>query len=128
VAVRLPSIVLVPVTAAKLGGVVDQLLQLAPLSVVNRYSSAVTPVPPVPAIMLTLSIWPGQTMLSVGTLVRAGETGSATTVQLTWFVPEVLHPATEDVRRLWIVLVPVTAAKLGKVANQLLQLAPPSVE
>lgn len=125
---RRPSIVLVPVTAAKFGTVVDQLLQLAPLSVVNRYSSAVAPAPPVPATILTFSIWPGQTMLSVGTLVRAGETGSATTLQLTWFVPDTLHPVPVAVRWLRIILVPATAAKFGIVGAQALHVVPPSVE
>jgi len=47
---------LVPVTAAKLGILVDQVLQFVPLFVEYRYSSAVVPAPPEPAVMLTVSV------------------------------------------------------------------------
>lgn len=80
VEVRLDSMILVPATAAKLGTVVDQLLQLVPLLVEYRYSSAIVPVPPDPAETETVSICPAQTVTSVGFFVSPGATGCATTV------------------------------------------------
>ena len=50
------SIRFVPVTAAKLGTVVDQLVQVEPPSVDWRYSSSQVPVPPLPAVTITVRV------------------------------------------------------------------------
>lgn len=128
VAVRRLLIVLVPVTAAKLGTVVDQLLQLAPPSVVYWYSSAVAPAPPVPATKLTLSIWPLHTVATAGIAVITGANGWADTTQLTWLEIDTPQPEPSAVRRLSTIFVPITAAKFGTVVDQILQVDPPSVE
>ena len=127
-AVLLLSIRLVPVTAAKLGTDEDHALQFEPLSVEYLYSSAVVPAPPLPAVMVTVRVWPEQTVASAGLLVMAGAIGCATTVQLTWLDDEVVHPVPVAVLRLSIRLVPATEVKLGTELDQELQLIPLFVE
>ena len=56
VAVLLLSIVLVPATAANDGTVVDHALHVVPPLVVYLYSSAIVPVPPLPAVIVTVSV------------------------------------------------------------------------
>jgi hypothetical protein len=92
------SIKLVPVTAAKLGTEDDHALQLEPLFVEYLYSSAVVPAPPLPAVMLTVSVCPEQTDAAAGLFVMAGATGCAVTVQLSMTVDEVVQPEPVAVR------------------------------
>jgi hypothetical protein len=82
----------------------------------------------VPETKLTLSICPLHTVATAGIAVMTGATGWAATTQLTWLEMDTLQPEPVAVRRLWTILVPITAAKLGAVVDQALQLAPPSVE
>lgn len=74
---------LVPATAAKLGTVADHALHVELLLVEYLYSSAIVPVPPEPAVVVTVKVCPAQTVASVGLFVIPGATGCATTVQLT---------------------------------------------
>ena len=92
-AVLLLSIRLVPVTAAKLRTEDDHALQVELLSVEYLYSSAVVPAPPLPAVMLTVSVSPEHTEAAAGLLVMAGATGWEATGQVTIVVgPVALHP------------------------------------
>lgn len=129
VAVRRLSTIFVPITAAKLGKVADQTLQVDPPSVEKRYSSAVTPVPPEPGVVtLIVSACPEQTAATLGLLAITGETGGTTTFQITWFETEVVQPEPVAVRRLSIIFVPVTAAKLGTLADHPVHVPPLLVE
>ena len=92
VAVLLLSIKLVPTTATKLGTEALQALQIPPLLVEKRYSSAVVPVPPVPAVILTVNVVPGHTVATFGFLVNPGATGWATTVTATAVLAAELIP------------------------------------
>ena len=56
VAVLLLSIVFVPTTAANNGTVVDQALHVVPPLVLNLYSSVIVPVPPLPAVIVTVKV------------------------------------------------------------------------
>ena len=118
----------VPVTAAKLGKPGPQELQLLPLSVECLYSSVHEPVPPLPAVVTVIvRVVPSHTAAVFGLLAMTGAMGSATTVQDTWFTFEA-QPEPSQLRRLSTRFVPVTAAKLGKLGPQELQLLPLSVE
>lgn len=84
VAVRRLCTILVPVTAVNDGTDVDHPPgHVAPLSVLYLYSSWIVPVPPLPAVVVTVSVAPAQTGLSLGDLVIPGATGWAYTVTLT---------------------------------------------
>jgi hypothetical protein len=65
---------------------------------------------------------------SVGIFTITGAAGSATTLQITWINGEVVQPKPVAVRRLWMIFVPVTAAKFGTVVDQALQVIALSVE
>jgi hypothetical protein len=78
--------------------------------------------------MLIVSTWPVHTVAAAGLPAIAGETGWATTTQLIWFNAEVVQPNPVAVLRLWMIFVPVTAAKFGTVVDQALQVIPLSVE
>ena len=70
-----------PDTAAKLGSVVDQVVQLAPPSVLERYSMLQVPVPPPLSVTpVNVNVWPAHTPATFGDLVAVGAEGSATTV------------------------------------------------
>ena len=72
--------------------------------------------PPVPAVVTDkVSVWPAHTVASVGTFAITGPTKLSTTVQLIVLPAAVVHPVPVDVLLDSIVLVPVTAAKLGKL-------------
>lgn len=88
----------VPVTAAKFGTDADHALQFDPLSVEYRYSSAVVPLPPDPADIITVKIWPEHTFAIFGLLVIIGAIGSATTVQLKTTGVELVQPDPVAVR------------------------------
>ena len=78
------SIRFVPVTAAKLGMVVDQELQVEPLSVEKRYSSLHVPVPPVPAMVtIMVKTSSSHTSATFGSFSITGAVGSSTTIQET---------------------------------------------
>ena len=127
VAVLLLSIVFVPVTAANDGTVVDHALHVVPPLVVYLYSSAIVPVPPLPAVIVTVSVWPEHTFATFGDLVRPGATGNATTVHETELLGDVVHPVPVAVLLLSIVFVPATAANDGTVVDQALHVVPPLV-
>jgi hypothetical protein len=111
------------VTAAKEGTVELHVLQLVPLSVENLYSSVLVPVPPLPAVILTVSVAPAHTIPSTGFLVSPGATGSATTVHVTSFVFET-HPEPVLFLLLYTLFVPVTEAKEGIVELHGLHVVP----
>ena len=71
--VLLDSIVLVPVTAAKLGTVV--LHDVKPEPSLYLYSSVDVPVPPVPAVTVTVNICPAHTVALLGLFVIPGADG-----------------------------------------------------
>ena len=56
------------------------------------------PEPPVPAVTLTVSVWPAQTLTPAGFMVITGATGNATIVQLTTTGVEVVQPDPVAVR------------------------------
>ena len=56
VAVRRLSMRFVPVTAANDGTVVDHALQVVPPLILYLYSSAMVPVPPLPAVIVTVKV------------------------------------------------------------------------
>ena len=82
-----------------------------------------------PAVVtLMVSTCPEQTAAKLGLLAITGETGGTTTFQITWFDAEVLQPEPVAVRRLSIILVPVTAAKLGTLEDQPVHVPPLLIE
>ena len=66
-----------------------------------------------PAVTVTVNVCPAHTVASLGLFTIAGAAGCATTVQLTLLLDDVVQPVPVDVLLDSIVLVPVTAAKLG---------------
>ena len=82
VAVLLPWMIFVPVTALNEGTVCDQPDQSEPLLVLYLYSSVTVPVPPLPDVTETVSVCPEHTLASAGFFVSPGAEGSATTVRL----------------------------------------------
>jgi hypothetical protein len=112
-------IMLVPTTAAKLGKLVPHEDQLDPLFVEKRYSSCEDIAPPVPAVVtIIVTVCPAHTSVALGFFAITGPTGTALTVQLTVFPEAVVHPEPVEVLLDSIVLVPVTAVKLGIVVLQ----------
>jgi len=128
VEVRRDSIILVPVTAAKLGKLVPHADQFAPLSVEKRYSSCDEMAPPVPAVEVIVKIVPEHTSVALGLFAITGPAGTAFTVQLTVLPEAVVHPEPVEVRRDSMMLVPAIAVKLGKLVPHDDQIVPLSVE